>query len=402
MKFKIFSILLSTLLLFPLSSSAEQNISVYGLTTTGALVKFQSNTPGTIESSVAITGLQSGESLVGIDMRPADGLLYGVGSTSRLYKIDPATGVATGIGGQFTTTLTGSAFGVDFNPSVDRLRIVGNDRQNIRVNPADGSFVALDTPLAFGVNDPNSAATPNVIGVAYSNNQAAVASTTLMGIDATLGILTRIGGPNSNPSPNGGEVTSLGSLGISTNLSNIGFDIVEAKTVGSEVAILSATLNGESTSKIFSVDLAGGSASLLGTVGNGLVLSDIAGSISDIVAPIGLISAVQRVRIGDFGRRGTTVYYSCSEMCTVTATLAFVDNAARRLGLSTNTIATASGNLADAGVATLSFTPPGQVTSALAAAANRGERRFRTQLTLVITDAGGNSTTLSSFIETTA
>jgi hypothetical protein len=46
-----------------------------GLTTTGNLVSFDSATPGTISSSVAITGLQVGEVLLGIDRRPANGLL---------------------------------------------------------------------------------------------------------------------------------------------------------------------------------------------------------------------------------------------------------------------------------------------------------------------------------------
>jgi len=62
-----------------------------GLTSTGNLVTFDSGTPGTIDSSLAITGLQGGETLLGIDRRPATGLLYGLGSTSRVYTIKPST-----------------------------------------------------------------------------------------------------------------------------------------------------------------------------------------------------------------------------------------------------------------------------------------------------------------------
>ena len=69
-----------------------------GLTSTGNLVTFDSATPGTIASSVAITGLQAGETLLGIDRRPANGLLYGLGSTSRLYTINTTTGLATAVG----------------------------------------------------------------------------------------------------------------------------------------------------------------------------------------------------------------------------------------------------------------------------------------------------------------
>src|SRR5262249_9742481 len=68
-----------------------------GLTTTGNLVTFDSATPGTISGTVAITGLQGGEILLGIDRRPFDGLLYGLGSTNRIYTINTATGVATAV-----------------------------------------------------------------------------------------------------------------------------------------------------------------------------------------------------------------------------------------------------------------------------------------------------------------
>ena len=47
--------------------------------------------PATVSRyACGITGLQSGEAVVGIDMRPATGQLYGVGSSGRLYLIDGA------------------------------------------------------------------------------------------------------------------------------------------------------------------------------------------------------------------------------------------------------------------------------------------------------------------------
>jgi hypothetical protein len=67
-------------------------ITLYGVTTTNQLVRFDSATPGTVVAVGAITGIQGGETILGIDFRPATGQLYALGSTSRLYTIDTATG----------------------------------------------------------------------------------------------------------------------------------------------------------------------------------------------------------------------------------------------------------------------------------------------------------------------
>ncbi len=85
--------------LFGLVVATEASaLAVYGVTSTNSLVRFDSATPGTISSTVAVTGLNAGASLLGIDFRPADGLLYGVSSDSRLYTINLSSGAATSIG----------------------------------------------------------------------------------------------------------------------------------------------------------------------------------------------------------------------------------------------------------------------------------------------------------------
>src|SRR5262249_49922184 len=71
-----------------------------------------SASPGTVPAPITITGLQSGESILAIDYRPVNGQLYGLGSTSRLYTINVATGAATQVGsGTFAVPLSGTAFG---------------------------------------------------------------------------------------------------------------------------------------------------------------------------------------------------------------------------------------------------------------------------------------------------
>src|SRR5437764_1041392 len=64
------------------------------------LVSFDTQTPGSITSDVAISGLQSGEAIVGMDFDLGfPPVLYAVGSTSRVYSINTGTGAATQIGG---------------------------------------------------------------------------------------------------------------------------------------------------------------------------------------------------------------------------------------------------------------------------------------------------------------
>src|SRR5690242_16914569 len=102
---------------------------VFANTSGGRLISFDSATPGTLLSNVAISGVLG--DLVGIDFRPADNMLYGVGNNAgagSVYRINTATGVATSILSGFG--LNGTSFGVDFNPVPDALRIVSNAGQN--------------------------------------------------------------------------------------------------------------------------------------------------------------------------------------------------------------------------------------------------------------------------------
>ena len=55
-----------------------------------------------------------------------------------MYTIDADTAVATLVS-RINQPLQGTSFGVDFNPTVDRLRIISDTGQNLRTNVADGS-----------------------------------------------------------------------------------------------------------------------------------------------------------------------------------------------------------------------------------------------------------------------
>jgi hypothetical protein len=237
--------------------------TVYALTTGNNLLTFFSDAPGNIINSTSITGLQGGETLQGLDFRPTNGSLYAVSNQSRIYTIDPATGAATFVA-TLSVPLNGTAFGTDFNPVPDRLRVVSDADQNLRINVDTGAAI-VDGPLAYAVGDPNVAANPNVVGSAYTNNFAGATTTTLYGIDSNLDILV-----TQNP-PNNGTLNTVGPLGFNTS-DLVGFDIAN----GSTTAFASLTAPAATTSGLYTINLVTGAATLAGTIGGGQTVRGIA------------------------------------------------------------------------------------------------------------------------------
>ena len=130
---------------------------VFVASSNNQLLRYDTSAPATPTSVVALTGLQSGETLRGMDVRPADGRLYAVGTTNRVYTIDTGTGVATAAGAPFTPALTGTRFGIDFNPVPDRIRVVSDADESVRLNPVNGALAGTDSTLAYVAGDPGGA-----------------------------------------------------------------------------------------------------------------------------------------------------------------------------------------------------------------------------------------------------
>ena len=237
---------------------------VYGLTDANSLVRFDSASPGTVNSTVAVTGLTAGAALLGIDFRPANGQLYGVSSDSRLYTINLSSGVATAIGSAGAFTLNGTSFGYDFNPVPDRIRVTSDADQNLRLHPITGALAGTDTLLAYASGDINAGTNPNIVGSAYTNSFSGTPTTTLFGIDSALDILV------TQFPPNGGKLNTVGSLGFDTS-DQVGFDIF---FFGNQ-AFASLSADGGSSS-FYSINLATGAATAIGAIGSGLQISDIA------------------------------------------------------------------------------------------------------------------------------
>jgi hypothetical protein len=66
-----------------------------------------------------------------------------VSADRTVYTINRATGVATAVSGALD--IDGSVFGFDFNPTIDRVRIVSNTDKNYVFNPNDGSLTGPPT-----------------------------------------------------------------------------------------------------------------------------------------------------------------------------------------------------------------------------------------------------------------
>ena len=251
-------------------AGSAQAVTTYGLTTDNGLFAFDSTTPNVIVSGNVVTGLQTNEILHSIDFRPATGELFALGSSSRLYTINTTTYAATAIGaGPFSPALNGTSFDADFNPTVDRIRLVSDSDQNLRLNPITGGVAAVDGTLSYAA--PYTFLNPNVSAAAYTNNFAGATSTTLYTLDTatdTLNIQTVAAG-----GPTDGQQTIVGFLGFdATDVT--GFDIY---TVGGQnFALASLNTTTTATSLLYSINLTTGQALPIGNFGGGKLVRDIA------------------------------------------------------------------------------------------------------------------------------
>ncbi len=256
----------AALALLPAAGFAER---IYAVDEVGNLIRFDSATPGVIESSVPISGLAEIEYVGGLDFRPATGELFALvpelqyidpppgGYFCHLYAVAPTTGVATQVtfGTAFPTGLQ-IGEGFDFSPVDDEIRIVEGGGLNVRMNP-DTAEVSADTSLS-----PEIWAT----GLAYDHNVDGATAGTAYALDSQSFSLVRIGGVDGVPPPSGGEVTVVGPLGVAFSY----FASFDISPTGTAYAVLGPPNPAEGVpqpSQLYTVNLETGAATLVGTVG---------------------------------------------------------------------------------------------------------------------------------------
>lgn len=216
----------------------------------GNRLTFIRSTDASVQGSLTVTGVSG--SLIGIDVRPANRLLYGLTDANILYTINLQTGAATVASALSVPFTAGTLSGMDFNPVPDRLRLVGANGQNFRIN-VDTGEVIQDRPLAFGPMELQGSR-PAVTAAAYTNNVAGTQSTRLLNIDGERNLLLF-----QNP-PNEGVQMPIGPLGV--NFGPVGgFDIRTVGGVDTGFAIGGSTL--------YRIDLNTGRATSVGTLPGG-------------------------------------------------------------------------------------------------------------------------------------
>ena len=282
----------------PNIDAAIANQSFLGLLSGGtSIVRFRGNATNN-STARTVSGLPAGVSLRGIDARVAPRMapnpgtvagdngvsaIYALGTNDQLYTLDftgtgPIAATAVGTPAVFNDfTLRQGAYGFDFNPAADRLRVVSGT-QNSRINPNNGAAVDSDANVAgvnpdgvlsYDASDVNAGKTPNITAAGYTNNDNDAATGTVnYGIDTASKLLVTQGRPAVGAaaavSPNTGTLFTVGSLGnaFPDNASDVGLEVY-----GSQNTAVATAGN-----SFYSVNLTSGVATRIGRFNSGDVV----------------------------------------------------------------------------------------------------------------------------------
>jgi hypothetical protein len=202
-----------------------------------------------------------------MDYRIARGVLFVLSSAGRLYTLDTQSGALKAVGTGPAVALQGEAFGVDFNPVADRVRVVSNSGQNLRLHPDTGALAATDPAPAYVAADAQAGQKPELVAAAYTYNKVDDKLTTNFAIDRKSGMLVTQGsreGVQPVVSPNTGSLFTVGPLGTGP-LEDASFDIADV----SGKAFAAVRTKAQPTTRLYTIDLSSGQATLLGTVADG-------------------------------------------------------------------------------------------------------------------------------------
>lgn len=249
-------------------TTAPAALTALGLTAEQRLVQFPVNQPSATTSRGTISGLTGDTRLVGIDFRVQNLKLYGVGDRGGVYTVDTGNARAVKVS-QLTVALSGTRFGVDFNPAANRLRIVGDTGQNLRHN-IDDTTGALGTVVDGTLTNPTVPPTTaqGVTGAAYTNNDLdAATATTLFDIDSLADRVALQSPANS------GTLAPTGNLGLNAG-PDTGFDIYFSPKERTNRGF--ATLNNGSGHRLYAIDPLTGAARDLGAFPARRQVTDIA------------------------------------------------------------------------------------------------------------------------------
>ena len=264
----------STLFEEPIGPPAPEVL--YAVSASNRLISFNGGQPQKLLTDAPLKGLQPDERVLAIDYRVAKGQLFALGSSGRLYRVDTPSATLTAVGAPIAVGLSGTEFGFDFNPTVDRIRVVSDSGLNLRLHPETGAVVDADPKidgvqtdgtLAYDATDLNAGQKPGVVAAGYTYNKDNEKITTNFALDARLGLLVMQGsreGVQPVISPNTGRLFTIGSLKAGP-IERATFDISDVKNV----AYSAITPPGATASVLYRIDLASGIATRIGTIAGG-------------------------------------------------------------------------------------------------------------------------------------
>ena len=387
---------------FAAPASAEPAVGI--VDHTKILVHFDTANPSRFISAAPISGVGQLEQLEDVDFRwhpngalspvPPSGLfaisvLAGLEYKLRLWTVDSETGVATAVGSPFGVVPGGNNFGIDFNPTADRIRGVNDFDANFRVNPDNGA--RADSPTADVTLNP---AGMKVSSLAYDRVDIPIppsvsANTTAYAIGSNPSDLFTIGGINSSPSPNGGTLSNAKPLGVTiTPGSPIGFDIAPGGTAYASLVV-------GSQPGLYSVNLSTGAATLVGNLpetlsGMAVVPATAAAPPPDTTPPDLALKGVKSSMSLTAFLKGVKAKVTPSEPAKLEGKLLAAARSAQ-LSSFNLTLATKSLKLGS-GQRTLKLKPGKKLVG-------HPRKKFKVQLQVTATDATGNARTVKKTVK---
>lgn len=237
--------IMKTAVALGLMATSSQAITIFGLGAGGQLYSFDTANPSVV---TAVGGASTG--LVAIDVRRSNGELYGLTADGSTSVVNRSTGALSSTFSPLTP-FAGSVSGFDFNPAVDRMRIVVDGTTNYRMVPNGITGFTAGTVTTDGFFDLDPGVT--LLNVAYTNAFSGTGTTLYsIGSNGTLYSHPAEGAPQFN------LLDPEGNLGITLS-GQVGFDI-GPDGVGYLV----------DGSSLYTVNLGTGQATFSGTLGQSL------------------------------------------------------------------------------------------------------------------------------------
>jgi len=271
-------------------------LDMYALSANDNLLRFNSADPTHLISATPVSGLSPGQVLVGMDVRPVDLKLYGIGynaatMVARIYTIDPATGISTPVSADSITNINLSGrVGVDFNPVADRIRVVTSNNRNFRLNQLTGLLAVNDSSLKYKSGDVNFGVDPDVSTAAYTNSMVSPSSTLLYTYDDSLNLLL------TQDPPNDGLLNTIGASGLMVNPldKSSDMDIYYDHVSQMNMAYFVANVSG-SFDKLYSMNLSSGAPMEIGNIGMGIAIKDLAVQLAATPPPTSVQEQVKNI-----------------------------------------------------------------------------------------------------------